>query len=101
MQSRLLVVVLAAALAPSLTAQAYESNFEALNASTSGTLLTGQDGYYLPAVTGSIDWNAFTYAGNTLNIPQNLLGGTQFIAGVSAGGSALARAQRAIAFNAN
>jgi len=87
-------------LASSLVAQAYESNFDALSASSSGTLLTGQDNYYLPAVTGSIDWNAYTYAGNTLNIPQNVLGGSQFIAGASQGGTALARAQRNIAFDA-
>src|SRR5262249_13000739 len=86
-------------LASSLVAQAYESNFDALNASPSGTLLTGQDSYYLPAVAGSIDWNAYTYAGNTLHIPQNLLGGGQFIAGASTSPS-LARPQRPIAFDA-
>jgi len=91
---------IALVLASSLAAQAYESDFEALNASAAGTLLSGQDNYYLPAVAGSIDWNAFTYSGNVLNIPQNLVGGSRFIAGVSQGGVALARAQRAIAFNA-
>jgi hypothetical protein len=90
---------IAVVLASSLAAQAYESNFETLNASAAGTLLSGQDNYYLPSVASSTDWNAYTYAGNTLNIPQNLVGGGQFIAGVSQG-TLLARAQRAIAFNA-
>src|SRR2546421_5881346 len=53
------VSAIALVLASSLAAQAYESNFEALNASAAGTLLSGQDNYYLPAVAGSVDWNAF------------------------------------------
>jgi hypothetical protein len=66
--------------------------------SAGGTLLTGQDGWYLPVV-GSTDWNVHTYAGNTLGVVANPAGGgSQFAAGVSQGttpSTAFARAQRA------
>ena len=64
-------------------------------------MLSGQDSFYLPAVTGSVDWNVFTYAGNSLNVPLNPFGGNQFIGGQSQGGTALARAQRPITFTTN
>jgi hypothetical protein len=69
------------------------------SASASGTLLTGQDGWYLP-VAGSTDFNAFTYASNSLGIAANPAGGSQFIAGVWPGGTAFARAQHAFDFSA-
>lgn len=65
-------------------AQYYEG-FEGLNGSPGGTLTTGQGGFYLP-VAGSTDNNIFTYAGNTLGIPQNPVGGQQFNSGTSNGG---------------
>ena len=65
------------------------------NGSAGGTLLTGQDGWYNP-VAGSSDWNVFTYAGNSMGVVANPAGGgSQFAGGVSAGGTAFARTQRA------
>ena len=51
------------------------TNFESppYNASATGTLLTGQQGWYVP-VAGSPDYNAFTYAGNSLGLPVNSTG---------------------------
>jgi hypothetical protein len=87
--------------AAAATAQ-YFTDFESLSASPSGTLLTGQAGFYLPAVAGSIDWSAYLYTGNTLNVPINPSGGAAvFVAGISQGGTALARAQHVVGFGCN
>jgi len=48
----------------------YISDFEGLNASADGVVLTGQDGYYLPPGVESVDFWAFTYAGNALGLPR-------------------------------
>jgi len=72
----------------------YQSDFEALDASPEGVILTGQDGYYIPPGTVSTDYLAFTYAGNVLGLPQNPYGGLQFVGGVNAGEGVYARAQR-------
>lgn len=78
------------------TAQ-YGTGFEAVNASPAGTVLTGQDAYYLPAGTDSVDFYAYTYTGNVLSIVQNPCGGSQFVAGTGPGnGTTYARAQRDI-----
>lgn len=59
--------------------------------SATGTLLTGQDGWYLPAAGGA-DWNVFTYAGNTLGVVANPGGGgDQFASGTSLGANARAQ----------
>ncbi len=71
----------------------YSQDFEGLNGSPGGTLLTGQDGFYLPPVASSVDHNVYTYAGNTIGIPANPGGGDQFEAGVNTD-TLLARAQR-------
>ena len=78
-----------------MAASALAIDFEApgYTGSASGTLLTGQNGWYLP-VTGSTDWNVYTYAGNTMGVVANPGGGgDQFAGGISAGGTAFARAQ--------
>ena len=49
----------------------YGSDFEALNGSAGGTVLTGQDMYYIPGGTNSIDFNVYTYSGNALGLPVN------------------------------
>jgi PEP-CTERM motif len=74
-------------------------NFEppAYAGSAAGTLLTGQQGWYNP-VAGSVDYNVFTYAGNTLGLPVNPTGGTQFAGGLSAGGTTIARGQLDVNF---
>ena len=67
---------LLAAITPvaSLTAQGYASGFETLTASAAGTPASGQDGFYIPAVAGSIDGNFHTYAGNTLGLEAGVRG---------------------------
>lgn len=59
-------------------------------ASAAGTPLTAP--WYNPVVTG-LGHNAHTYAGNVAGFVQNPVGGNQFIAGVSGGGSLFPRAQ--------
>lgn len=88
-------VGLAAALFAVAPAHAqYTSDFENLNASAGGTILTGQDNFYLPS---GVDFNAYIYAGNTLGVVQNPAGGKQFVAGRGPGdGTNYARAQRDI-----
>jgi len=73
----------------------YSSNFESLNALSSGTILTGQEGYYRPS---GIDWNAYTYSGNILGLPTNPAGGDNFVAG-NATASGLARTQHDVDFS--
>jgi hypothetical protein len=62
----------------------FNDNFEGETGSAGGTLLTngfgggGQNGWYNP-VSGSIDSNVFTYAGNALGFSNNPNGGTKFV----------------------
>lgn len=93
-----LLAVSVSMLAVSTASAQYSSNFEDLDASAGGTLLTGQDGYYIPDGTDSVDFYAYKYTGNTLGIPKNPLGGAQFVAGVGPGSPTFARAQRDIAW---
>lgn len=79
-----------------LLAQGYTTDFEAFVASATGTPCAGQDGFYIPAVAGSIDGNLHTYAGNSLGVPVNPNGGANFWGGLSAGNTAFARSQRAL-----
>lgn len=77
------------------TAQAqFSSGFEDLSASLNGTVLTGQDGYYLPSGTNNTDLYAYTYTDNVLGLPQNPSGGSNFIAGTGPGFPTYGRAQR-------
>lgn len=93
--SATLVSVLA--IAGSVAAQGYITDFETFAASPLGTPMSGQDGFYIPAVTGSIDGTMLTYAGNPHLVPVNPFGGgNNFWAGVSQGGTAFARSQRAL-----
>lgn len=89
---------LAAASACSGVMAAYVTGFEnpPFNGSAAGVVLSGQDGWYLPAVTGSVDWNVHTYAGNALGLSTlPVVGQSQFIGGMSdTTGSGFARAQR-------
>ncbi len=73
----------------------FTTDFEGLTASATGEILTGQDGYYLPAGVTSADFLAYTYAGGAYGLPANPDGGDQFIAGEGPGdGVAYARAER-------
>jgi hypothetical protein len=73
-------------------------NFEppTYTGSAAGTLLTGQQGWYVP-VAGSPDYNVYTYTGNALSLPVNTTGGSQFVGGISAG-TVFARAQQDVNF---
>src|SRR5262245_50537251 len=87
-----------ALLATTATAQYASGGFEALTASAGGTLLTGQDTWALPVTSPvSVDWKAYTYAGNTWSIPANPFGGANFCAG-NPSGTSLARGQRVVPF---
>ena len=99
MHARAFLLGAATCLAP-LAAQGYSSGFEALNASAAGTIITGQDQYYIP-VAGSLDGLVVTYAGNTLNVPTNPNGGNNFYAGISQLTNIFARAQRPVTLPAN
>jgi len=99
---RWLIIVGAAALclwaAQPAVAQ-YENDFEGLAASGGGTVLTGQDGYYIPPGTTSVDFYVYTYAGNALGLPANPVGGDNFVGGTGPGdGTTYARAQRDVQF---
>jgi hypothetical protein len=84
------------ALASAAAAQGYITSFETFTASAAGTPMAGQDGFYIPAVAGSIDGAMYTYAGNPHGVPANPNGGAQFWAGASQGAAAPARSQRAL-----
>jgi hypothetical protein len=88
-----------AALAASAHAQ-FIAGFEApaTAASPTGTPLGAP--WYNPVVAPSIDHDAYTYAGNSLGFVDNPVGGSQFIGGVSGGGSTFPRAQVNIDFSA-
>lgn len=87
--------------APAAFAQ-FESDFDSLAASADGTILTGQGtpAYYLPVNPGSTDFEVYTYSANTLRLPQNPTGGTQFIAGVGQADGNFERAQKDMVYGA-
>src|SRR5688572_7250743 len=74
----------------------YQTGFENVTASPSGTILTGQDNYTLPAA--SVDYLAYPYAGNTLGVPVNPFGRTQFVAGAPMSATVFARAERTLSY---
>src|ERR1051326_2643002 len=69
------------------------------SASAAGNPMAGQDGWYVPAVAGSIDHSAMTYAGNAYGIVNNPTGGLQFDSGRSLGGTSIARTQHNAPFS--
>ncbi len=78
----------------------YDTGFETsdgINASPGGTVLTGQDSFYLPS---GVDYWAMTYAGNTFGVATNPTGGAQFAAGQGLGSPNFSRGQRDIAWPA-
>lgn len=101
MKHTIFALLLSVCLASCAMAQ-YASDFEALNASAAGVVVTGQDGYYLPNAT-SVDCLAYTYAGNAIGVPANPNGGDQFIAGTGPGDGSgfFARAQRDVSYAAS
>ncbi|MCH8269875.1 MAG: hypothetical protein IH985_01510, partial [Planctomycetes bacterium] len=78
----------------------FETGFEVpeYNASAAGTVLTAQQGWYLPSTpTISTDWFAYTYLGNALGLTPNPQGGDQFAAGTGQAGESFGRAQMDVA----
>lgn len=71
------------------------SGFEQPNftGSAAGSSFVGVEGWYQPVASG-IEHGVYTYAGNTLGLSQNPVGGNQFIGGRSSGGTSFARAQK-------
>jgi len=90
----LAIAVCMCLLAAPIASADYESGFEDIVGSPGGTVLTGQDGFYLPAGTLSVDYLVYTYSGNALGLPQNPTGGLQFVGGTGPAGDYYARAQR-------
>ncbi len=90
------VVFAAALLSSSVALAQYTSDFDSLTATPDGTILTGQDGYYLPNLPnpGDTDFEAYRYVANGLGFPANPTGGTNFIAGIGEAGGTFERAQR-------
>jgi hypothetical protein len=68
---------------------------EGYTGSASGVSINGQQGWYTPAVAGTVDGMVYTYTGNPYGIPTNPYGGDQFFNGLSQGGTAYARSQHA------
>ena len=77
----------------------FSGDFEGLNGSAAGVVLTGQDGYYIPPNTNSTDQFCFTYANNALGIPQHPCGGNLFVGGTGPAGGTFARAQKDISWS--
>lgn len=96
--TRTVAVLTAAGLFASAAHAQYTSGFETMTANPQGVSITGQDGYYLPAVAGSTDFEVYTYAGNAYTFPLNPTGGTRFIAGTGEAGGTFERAQRDMSF---
>jgi hypothetical protein len=95
---RILPALALALLVPCAAYADYMTDFEGLNGSPAGVPLTGQDGFYIPGGTDSVDYNVHTYAGNSLGFPANPEGGDQFVAGTGPASPTFARAQRDFAW---
>jgi hypothetical protein len=84
----------------SAIAQPYSYSFEAptYTGSTSGTVITGVDGWYLPPVASSTDGKVYVYTGNAPGAVTNAGGASQFM-GAIGGDNLLARAQHDVNFS--
>jgi len=85
---------------PTVASAQYSSDFEAptYTASAAGEVLTGQDGWYVPAGTVSVDFLAHTYSGNALGFPAHPGGGDQFAAAVGPAANTFGRAEQEVMF---
>jgi len=101
MNRSLLVVVGSLGLITSLSHAQFFADFEspAYSGSASGVDANGQQGWYTPAVAGTIGQFVYTYVGNTRGLSANPVGAEQFLGGRSDGGTALARAQHDFDFS--
>ena len=95
--------VIVAGLAISAAAQGQNFHFEqpGYSGSAAGTTVVGQNGWTASPVAGSLNYNVHTYAGNSLGLVQNPVGGNQFMGGMSGplpAGTSPARAQVGVPF---
>ncbi len=67
---------------PTIATAQYFNDFEDLQGSTAGIVLTNQAGFEQPTQT---PFHVYAYAGNTLGLVQNPSGGSKFIAGIGPG----------------
>lgn len=91
----LLAAVCAAPAQPFINGTRFEP--PAYLGTSSGQILTNQDGWFLPA--GSMDFSVYRYAGNGLNLANNPQGQLQFIAAQNQGNGLFPRAQRFFNFS--
>ena len=100
---RALAAILGVAATGAAADAQFETGFEVPEyaASAAGTVLTNQQGWYLPSTTTpSTDWFVYTYPGNALGLPQNPQGSDQFAAGTGQAGVTFARAQMNVTLGA-
>jgi hypothetical protein len=64
----------------------FADDFETHIAASAGVPNAGQNGWFVPAVASTLDTNAYTYAGNVLNLPAHPSGGLNFAGGINQGG---------------
>jgi len=78
----------------------YSSGYEALNASSAGIDLNGQDLYYNPDPVTSVSARVYTYAANALGLPQNPRGEAKFVGGTGPAGTPafFSRSQRNVTY---
>ncbi|HMS18837.1 MAG TPA: hypothetical protein PKA37_18500, partial [Planctomycetota bacterium] len=96
--SRVPLWILSIAVLATFSPGQYSTDFESVSASPAGTPLAGQgasaqtgpQGYYVPSTIGSasLDFNAHSYANNSLGVAQNPTGGCNFI-GVTGPGNGI------------
>ncbi|MFN0059634.1 MAG: dockerin type I repeat-containing protein [Planctomycetota bacterium] len=91
-------------IAPTLARGQYATDFDALVGDADGEVLNGQDLFYNPVVATSTSALVYTYVGNTLGVPANPTGGTQFVGGTGPGtvgaAAVFVRSQRDVTFGA-
>jgi len=74
------LLALAVATGSSLAQNYYESGYDHLAGSPSGTPLAGREGYFAPSTTpSSSDGAIYSYVGNALQLPVLVDGGTSFL----------------------
>jgi hypothetical protein len=91
---RLCAVAAAAMCAPAALAQSVGFESPTYSGSSTGVSINGQNGWYTPAVAGSVDGLVMTYDQNILGLVANPTGQAQFLGEKSQGGTAFARAER-------
>lgn len=95
--AKLIGLAACGALSAAAMGQTFTTGFEppTLMGSAAGTTINGQDTWFTPPVTGSVDGFVFTNGKNAFGITPHPTGGLQFLGQRSSGGTAdFSRAQR-------